>query len=98
VALTAALGVAAALSALGAVAVGCIVLYWWLAVQHGPNVALAVLGGGFALLASVLFALMSRGTAQSHPTAPCCGSRSPRFDSRSSGLSILVIMPVATRV
>ena len=57
-ALTAALAAAAALSALAAVVVGCIALYWWLAMRHGPNVAFAVLGGGFALLAFVLFVLV----------------------------------------
>jgi hypothetical protein len=56
-ALTATLAAAAALSALGAVVVGCIALYSWLAMRYGPSVALGALGGGFALLAFMLFVL-----------------------------------------
>jgi Putative Actinobacterial Holin-X, holin superfamily III len=57
VVLTLVLAAAAALCALGAVVVGCVALYWWLAMRYGPNVAFAVLGGGFALLAFMLFVL-----------------------------------------
>jgi hypothetical protein len=56
-ALTAALVAAAALSTLGAVVVGCIALYSWLEMRYGPFVAFAVLGGGFAVLAFMLFVL-----------------------------------------
>ena len=56
-ALTAGLVAAAALSALGAFVVGCIALYAWLEMRYGPFVALAALGGGFALLALILFVL-----------------------------------------
>jgi hypothetical protein len=56
-ALTAALAAAAALSALGAIVVGCVALYAWLAMRYGPSAALGVLGGGFALLAFMLFVL-----------------------------------------
>jgi Putative Actinobacterial Holin-X, holin superfamily III len=56
-ALTAALVAVAALSALGAIVVGCVALYWWLATRYSPYLAFAVLGGGFALLAFILFVL-----------------------------------------
>jgi hypothetical protein len=57
VVLTVVLAVAAALCALGAIVVGCTALYWWLALRYGAAVAFAVLGGGFALLAFMLFVL-----------------------------------------
>jgi hypothetical protein len=56
-AVTAALVVVAVLSALGAIVVGCTALYWWLESRYGPAVAFAVLGGGFALIAFMLFVL-----------------------------------------
>jgi hypothetical protein len=55
--LTLVFAAAAALCALGAIVVGCVALYWWLAMRYGPNVAFAVLGSGFALLAFMLFVL-----------------------------------------
>ena len=57
VVLTLVLAAAAALCALGAIVVGCVALYAWLAMRFGPNVAFAVLGGGFALLAFMLCVL-----------------------------------------
>jgi hypothetical protein len=59
-AITAALAVGAALSALGAIAVGCIALYSWLEMRYGAFVALAILGGGFALLAFLLLDVFVR--------------------------------------
>jgi hypothetical protein len=56
-ALTLVLAAAAALCALGAIVVGCTALYWWLAMRYGAYVAFAVLGGGFALFAFMLFVL-----------------------------------------
>jgi len=56
-ALTGGLVTAAALSALGAVVVGCMALYSWLEMRYGAFVALALLGGGFALLAFILIVL-----------------------------------------
>jgi hypothetical protein len=53
--LTAGLVAAAALSALGAVVVGCIALYSWIAMRYGAYFAFAALGGGFALLSFMLF-------------------------------------------
>ena len=50
------LGVAA-LAALGAAVVGLIALYIWLAPQHGPFIALAIIGGGFLVLALFLLLL-----------------------------------------
>jgi hypothetical protein len=47
----------AALAALGAVIVGLIALYSWLAMQTGPLVAHGLIGGGLLLLALILFAL-----------------------------------------
>jgi hypothetical protein len=47
----------AALAALGAVIVGLIALYSWLAMQTGPFVAHGLIGGGLLLLALILFAL-----------------------------------------
>jgi Putative Actinobacterial Holin-X, holin superfamily III len=57
VALTVVLAAAAALCALGAIVVGCTAFYWWLALRYGAAVAFAVLGGGLALLAFMLFVL-----------------------------------------
>ena len=47
----------AALAALGAVIVGLIALYSWLAMQTGPFVARGLIAGGLLLLALILFAL-----------------------------------------
>jgi MFS family permease len=47
----------AALAALGAVIVGLIALYSWLAMQTGPFVAHGLIAGGLLLLALILFAL-----------------------------------------
>jgi hypothetical protein len=55
--LTLVLAAAAALCALGAIVVACVALHAWLAIRYGPHVAFAVLGGGFALLAFMLFVL-----------------------------------------
>ena len=52
--LTTILLVVAALAALGAAAVGLIALYVWLAPQHGPFIALAIIGGGLLVLALIL--------------------------------------------
>jgi hypothetical protein len=46
----------AALATQGAVVVGLIALYTWLATKHGPFVAYGVIGGGLLLTALVLFA------------------------------------------
>jgi hypothetical protein len=51
------LAVVAALATLGAIIVGLIALYLWLAMQVDPFIALAVIGGGLLLLALLLFAL-----------------------------------------
>ena len=48
---------AAALAALGAIVIGLIALYLWLAMQTDPFIALALIGGGLLLLAVLLFAL-----------------------------------------
>ena len=56
-ALTGALAAAAALAALGVIVVGLIALYFWLAAQAGPYIALGIIGGGLLLLALVLGAL-----------------------------------------
>ena len=45
----------AVLAALGAIVVGLIALYFWLAPQTGPFTALGAIGGGLLLLALVLF-------------------------------------------
>src|SRR5262249_18142295 len=54
---TAILAGVAALAALGAVVVGLITLYSWLAIQWGSFVAHGVMGGGLLLLALILLAL-----------------------------------------
>jgi MFS family permease len=46
-----------ALAVLGAIIVGLIALYWWLATETNPFSALGIMGGGLLLLALVLFAL-----------------------------------------
>jgi hypothetical protein len=56
-ALTGALAGAAGLAVLGAVVVGVIALYSWLAVQSDPLTALGVIGGGLLLLGLILLAL-----------------------------------------
>ena len=56
-ALTIALAGAAGLAVLGALVVGVIALYSWLAVQSDPLIALGVIGGGLLLLALILLAL-----------------------------------------
>lgn len=56
-ALTGALVGAAALAALGALVVGLIALYFRLAAQTDPFIALGMIGGGLLLLALLLFAL-----------------------------------------
>jgi hypothetical protein len=76
-ALTAVVAAAAALSALGAVVVGCIALYWWLAKRYGPDVAFAVLGGGFALLAVLLSLLMFARRRPQLPARPTLQSVRP---------------------
>lgn len=50
------LGVAA-FALFGAVAVGLIALYMWLAPQHGPFIALAFIGGGLLVLALLVLLL-----------------------------------------
>jgi hypothetical protein len=47
----------AALSAVGAIVVGLMALYFWLEMRAGPFAALGVIGGGLLLLALILFAL-----------------------------------------
>jgi len=49
--------VVAALAAFGAAVVGLIALYMWLAQQHGPFIALAMIGGGLLVLALILLLL-----------------------------------------
>lgn len=56
-ALTGALAGAAGLAVLGAIVVGVIALYSWLAAQTDPSTALGVIGGGLLLLAFILLAL-----------------------------------------
>ena len=56
-ALTAGLAAAAGLAALGALIVGLIALHTWLAAKLGAFAAFAIMGGGFALVAAVLFTL-----------------------------------------
>jgi hypothetical protein len=56
-ALTAGFAVMAALAMAGAIVVGLIALYTWIAMQHGPLVGLGVVGGSLGLLALILFAL-----------------------------------------
>jgi len=52
----------AALAAFGAAVVGLIALYMWLAPQHGPFIALAIIGGGLlALTLILLLAAVIRG-------------------------------------
>jgi hypothetical protein len=45
----------AGLAALGAIVVGLIALYFWLAMQVGPFTAFGMIGGGLLLLALMLF-------------------------------------------
>jgi hypothetical protein len=56
-ALIAALAGAAVLAALGAIIIGLIALYLWLATQTDPLMALAIIGGGLLVLALVLSVL-----------------------------------------
>ena len=56
-ALLAALFGVAVLAAFGSVIVGLIAVYIWLATQHGPFIALGMIGGGLLLLALMLFTL-----------------------------------------
>jgi MFS family permease len=56
-ALTAVFAVVAALAGVGAIVVGLVTLYRWLAMQVDPFIALAIIGGGLLLLAVILFAL-----------------------------------------
>jgi hypothetical protein len=51
----------AALAALGAVVVGLIALYTWLAIKHGPFIAHGMIGGSLLLIALILFALVLAG-------------------------------------
>ena len=46
--------VLAGLAAFGAAVVGLIALYMWLAQQHGPFIALAIVGAGLLVLALIL--------------------------------------------
>ena len=57
-AIVGALGVAAALAALGAIIVGLIALYFWLSVELGPFAALGIIGGGLVILALILLAFV----------------------------------------
>lgn len=56
-ALTGALEAFAALAAVGAIVVGLIALYRWLATQTDPFIALGIIGGGLLLLGLILLAL-----------------------------------------
>jgi hypothetical protein len=56
-ALTGVLAGVAALAALGAVGVGFTALYFWLAMQVDPFIALGIIGGGLLLFALILLAL-----------------------------------------
>jgi amino acid transporter len=56
-ALTGVLASVAALATFGALVVGLIALYFWLAVQADSFIALGMIGGGLLLLALLLFAL-----------------------------------------
>jgi hypothetical protein len=56
-ALTGALAAGAALAALGAIVVGLIALYFWLAALAGPYIALGIIGAGLLLLAFLLSGL-----------------------------------------
>jgi hypothetical protein len=56
-ALTAGFAIASMLAALGAVAVGLIALYAWLAAQTGPFIALGTIGAGLLLIALTLSTL-----------------------------------------
>jgi hypothetical protein len=47
----------AALATLGAVVIGLIAVYTWLATQYGPFVACGMIGGGLLLVALILFTL-----------------------------------------
>jgi hypothetical protein len=57
--LIAALALVAALAALGAVVIGIIALYVWLAMRTDPLTALAVIGGGFVLVALILIVVLA---------------------------------------
>ena len=56
-ALTGALAAFAALAAVGAIVVGLIALYRWLATQTDPFIALGMIGGGLLLSGLILLAL-----------------------------------------
>lgn len=56
-AITVALAMAGVFAAILALALGCVALYLWLALELGTFAALGVLGGSAALLAIVLFAV-----------------------------------------
>ena len=56
-ALIAALAGVGALAALGAIVVGLIALYSWLAMQTNPFAALGMIGGGLLVVALILFTL-----------------------------------------
>jgi hypothetical protein len=56
-ALVGVLAVVGALATLGAIIVGLVALYLWLAMETDPLTALGIIGGGLLLLAIVLFAL-----------------------------------------
>ena len=67
-----ALAAAAALAVLGAIIVGLIALYTWLAPRHGPFAAYGMVGGGLLLTGLVLFALsMLWRRPGSHRGRPC---------------------------
>ena len=57
-ALTAAFAAVAALAVLGAIVVGLIALYRWLAIQFDPFIALGIVGGGLLLVALILLMLV----------------------------------------
>jgi hypothetical protein len=63
------LAAVAALATLGAIIVGLIALYSWLASKHGSFIAYGMIGGGLLLIALILFTLALAG-------------RRPRLSSR----------------
>jgi hypothetical protein len=71
----------AVLAALGAIIVGLIALYLWLAMQMGSLAALGIIGGSLLVLTIVLFALALAGRRPSLAARPRYKSLNPRHFS-----------------
>jgi hypothetical protein len=75
---------AAALATIGAIVVGLIALYTWLATKHGSFIAYGMIGGGLLLIASILFTLTVAGRRPR--LAAAVANRAARGSARDDGM------------